>query len=1043
MNLDNLQNLRKFFSTQLPFYNCSDYYISYECLTLKNKMFDRFKNNNFTKDMIQYVNGFSKDNYTCDYFTEESFNSIQRNHQENAIKVFHVNICSFDKNKYELEAYLKSLKCKFQVIGLTELGKTSIEFIEQIFDSYYIFFDKAPTTKGGAALLIKKNTFNNITSLEFNNLYSFKDKCVCSNCKVESRFITLESGINKFTIGCIYRHPKGDINHFNEQYQNIIDNIDNNSVTIIMGDINIDLLQLNNTKHEKYLNMCLENNFVPCITLPTRITDHSATLLDHILLRTPTRLIQNKVTAGNLICGVSDHLANFMLLDVNLYSYQERPKIRLFTDEKIAEFLTNMKNGAVNLQSNTSEYDVNLNYSSFHCNLNTMYNKYFPLVRMSRKQFKQKPYITKGILVSIRHKNKLLKKYLAHDTAINELNYKRFRNKLVNIIKKSEENYHRSLISKYNNNNKQLWKCFGKMLNKKKIKHNKISSLEVNSSITTNQQEIVEEFNDFFSKVGLKLAKNIDNSSHNFKEYLGSPQPQSILISKTNVTEITGIINKLKNNKSPGYDSYNVRFLKLCSPVISSTLCNIFNNMVKSGIYPDDLKIAKVVPIYKSGDSTKCTNYRPISVLSLINNVFEKILFKRLYDYLEKFEILYQYQYGFRKGHSTMHALVELVDKIKNSIDNGEMTCGIFVDLSKAFDTVNHKILLEKLNHYGFRGKANQLLASYLTNRKQFVEINNHKSSYRPITCGVPQGSVLGPLLFLIYINDLPNCCPLGDTRIFADDTNVLFSSKNADDILRKGQVIMEQMNNWFVANKLTLNAKKSSFIIFKSTRSKINNLPDKFLFNNTEIMRSNSIKYLGLTLDEHLTFNLHIQNVCNSIRRYFKIFYNIRRYINCKQVEILYYSMIYSQIKYGLIVYGFTTKNNIKKLQTLQNQLLKVLTSKDRRHPTNDLHSQLKILKIEDLFFQEKVSFVYNYVNNKLPSSFQNYYSEFSQVHNINTRNKNYNFIIPHHRTNIGASTMKIEGAKLWNDLDANIKQKTNMKMFRKIIKDKILPYP
>ena len=159
MNLVNLQNLRKTISSQLPFYNCSDYYISYECLTIKNKMFDRFKNNNFTKEMIQYVNGFSKNNYTCDYFSEEGFNSILRNHQNNALKVFHVNICSFDRNKFELEAYLKSLKCTFQIIALTELGRTSVGFIEQIFDNYDIFFDKAPTTKGGAALLILKKYF--------------------------------------------------------------------------------------------------------------------------------------------------------------------------------------------------------------------------------------------------------------------------------------------------------------------------------------------------------------------------------------------------------------------------------------------------------------------------------------------------------------------------------------------------------------------------------------------------------------------------------------------------------------------------------------------------------------------------------------------------------------------------------------------------------------------------------------------------------------------------------------------------------------------
>ena len=523
MALVSIKDLRKYFSIKLPFYDCPDYYISYEFLSLKNKMLDRLRNNNFSKEMIQYVNGFSKDNYTCDYFTEENFNSVFKHHQRNPLKVFHANIGSFDKKKFELVSYLKSLKCTFQIIALTELGQTTKEFIEQIFDNYEIFLDEAPSTKGGAALLVQKNVFQNITPLDSNSGYGFANGCTCTNCKVESRFITLESGINKLTVCCIYRHPNGDINHFNEQLQNIINNIDRNNVTIIMGDINIDLLQYNNGKHEKYINMLLEQNFVPCITLPTRITDHSATILDHILLRTPSRLIQNKVSAGNLISGLSDHLSNFMVLDLNVYSFQDRPKIRLYTDKKVNEFNENIINETRNFMSNEHENDANMAFNHFHNNLIALYNKYFPLVRMSRKQFKHKPYITKGILVSIGHKNKLLKKYLEHGTAINEINYKRFRNKLVNIIKKSEENYHRSLISKYNNNNKQLWKCFGKMLNNKKIKHNRINSLEINSTKTFDQQKIAEEFNNFFSNIGQNLAKNINNTTHDFKTYLGTP----------------------------------------------------------------------------------------------------------------------------------------------------------------------------------------------------------------------------------------------------------------------------------------------------------------------------------------------------------------------------------------------------------------------------------------------------------------------------------------------------------------------------------------
>ena len=646
-------------------------------------MLNRFKNNNFNKEMIQYVNGFSKNNYTCDYYSEDKFKTIFTNHQKNPMKAFHVNIGNFDSKSVELAAYLMSLKYTFQIIGLTEIGQTSKEFIELIFSDYEIYLDEAPSTRGGVALLVLKNTFKNIISLEFNDLYSFDNICNCTNCLIESRFITLETSSEKFTIGCIYRHPNGEINHFNDQFKKIMNGVDKNNVTILMGDFNIDLLQSNNSKNEAYLNLCLENNFVPCITLPSRITDHSATLIDHILLRTPTRLIQNKVTAGNLICGLSDHLPNFIVLDLNTYTYQDRPKIRLFTEDKIMDFLSNMENESEILNENYDANDSDISFKSFHNNYIYIFNKYFPLIRMSRKQFKHKPYITKGILVSIRHKNKLLKKYLENDTAINEMNYKRFRNKLVNLIKRSEENYHRSLISKNNNNNKQLWKCFGKILNKKKIKHNRITSLEVNSSTTTNQQQIVEEFNSFFSNIGQKLAKNIENSNHGFKSFMCTPQPQSVLLSKTTETEVTNIINKMKDNKSPGYDSINAKFLKLSSPVVSPILSNIFNSMLKTGMYPEELKIAKVIPIYKNGDATKCTNYRPISILSLLNNIFEKLLYKRLYDYLEKFEILYQYQYGFRKGHSTVQALVELVDKIRKTNDIGEITVEFLLTFQK------------------------------------------------------------------------------------------------------------------------------------------------------------------------------------------------------------------------------------------------------------------------------------------------------------------------------------------------------------------------
>ena len=371
-------------------------------------------------------------------------------------------------------------------------------------------------------------------------------------------------------------------------------------------------------------------------------------------------------------------------------------------------------------------------------------------------------------------------------------------------------------------------------------------------------------------------------------------------------------------------------------------------------------------------------------------------------------------------------------------MDKKELTCGIFIDLSKAFDTVNHNILIKKLEHYGIRGIALDLFKSYLCNRKQFVQIDSCKSEIRSIDCGVPQGSVLGPLLFLLFINDLPNCSLSGKFRIFADDTTVFFQCKNADELIATGKTIMIELNAWFRANKMTLNAEKSSFTIFKSNRLNIPNLPDQIEFLDKKIDKSSSIRFLGLTLDENLSWDQHINELSNKLKSLFHIFYNIRDFLRESDIKTLYYTLVYSRIKYGISLYGQAAQNKIQKIQVLQNQLLKVLSNKKRRYSTEKLHREFDILMVQDIKNHEILTFVHNYFYNNLPPVFDDYFIKFN--HRYNTRNVNNSYQIKSHNTDTAALSVQIDGSKQWNKLNNELKLIPKRKNFRKKIKKSLV---
>ena len=401
-----------------------------------------------------------------------------------------------------------------------------------------------------------------------------------------------------------------------------------------------------------------------------------------------------------------------------------------------------------------TQNDPENSFSILYNKVNNLLNKHAPYRTLSQRRVKQmqKPWITRGLRKSIKVKNCLF-------YSGNKAQYKIYRNKLLLLSCLSKKLYYHNYFSQ----------------NNKRKDFKRISSIiHPDSKVPTNDcSEISNIFNDFFSSVGPNLASKLPSTNREFTDYMSGNFDKSFFFNPGMASEIETEILSISLNKAHGLYSCPTRILRSVRHILSKPLADIMNKSVSQGVYPSKLKHAKVIPVYKSINDPG--NYGPISLLSNFNRILEKLMFKRLKMFLDQNDILFRSQYGFRDKYTTQHAILDIVNTVQSNMDKKLYTCRIFIDLKKAFNTDNHSVLLSKLHHYGIRGVVNDWFSSYLSGRVQTTEAEMTVSSKATTPCGVPQGSVLGPLLFLIYINDIPNSSSKLSFCLFADDTNMLF----------------------------------------------------------------------------------------------------------------------------------------------------------------------------------------------------------------------------------------------------------------------------
>ena len=956
--------------------------------------------------------------------------------KRSSLKVLSLNCQSLFAKYDQLCVYIQSLQeldCHFDVICLQETWLDDSCDINALNIEGYEMINKYKTcsSHGGLAIFLKNGIQYRTLLSDVNNFSNW-----------EHLFIEIlidERTNSKLILGNVYRLPRetnADYDTFMDELSQILENFNHNQNNLaLFGDYNIDLLKIKEkAKVNEFFEFMISKSLIAKITFPTRFSRNSATLIDNAFCKISPNL--SKIFSGILTANISDHQPYMVSFDhLNIHtSKQKLVKIQDFSENSIANFKAKMLSYNFN---NLLNSEVNSNPDASYCKFNDLIHElkdeFFPtkVVRFNKYRHKGNKWITRGIMNSIKFRDKLYTKLKMTplDSPLREtlhINLNTYNNILKKNIRLAKSQYYHNVFERFKKDVKNTWKTIKELISRTENKKLLPDFFRIEGQNISNDKVIANKFNEYFNEIGPSLARNIDSPNVAFSSYLTNETGQNLHLQPVAEDAIAKIIDKLPPKTSRGVDGLSMKFVKEIKDCILSPLCIIINQMLITGIFPNKLKIAKIVPVYKKDDNRAIQNYRPISVLPVFSKIFEKVILIQLNAHLKSSNIMYESQYGFREGHSTEFAAMENIDKVIESLENKGIPLNIFLDLSKAFDTLDHNILLHKLKIYGINGNAYRLCESYLTNRQQYVEYNGYNSELLTIQTGVPQGSILGPVFFLIYVNDFARSTNMFRFIMYADDTTLLatLSSTQDNDRVSFEQTVnceLQKVSNWLKVNKLSINVAKTQFMFFHPKNKKI---PDiNLLFDNEPIVRVSTFDFLGIKIDENMTWNSHLFKIRMKISKVIGIMNRLKCYLPSETLLVIYNSLILPHLLYGILLWGL--KSN--KLSKLQKRAIRIITKSKHNAHTDPLLKKCNMLKIKDIFQIEEWKFYFKFKNGSLPQYFMQFALPRQQdVHTHATRTSHL-LTIPHVKYEFSKSSIKYRLPKLVNDTPHNILSKIN----------------